>query len=160
MSAGGKTTSIFTDDSGARKRAVTLGLRGAASALGLGAAAVAVSMVGHVALPGLDAPLHIPGVSHTKQSNNDADPGLHLTHDHAPVVAVSSPSAPATSRAGAFTTRPSSGATPATSTTTSTNGKAKAKGKPTDRPTTAALPDHSNRPTAPPGKSKTSDVGQ
>ena len=69
------TTSIFTDDSGTRKRTVTAAIRGAVGLIGLGVAAVAVSVFGHVTLPGLEAPLHLPGINSTNPATKGTEPG-------------------------------------------------------------------------------------
>ncbi len=125
-------TSIFTDDSGSRKRAVALAIRGAVVVLGFGAAAVAVSVFGNVKLPGLDAPLHLPGTQAHSSNNHKTsteDPGKAPGTATSQVVPAS---------------RPTTAATPTATPT------AKATGKPTAKPTHAAQPTH--KPTAPPGK--------
>lgn len=157
MSTGVKGTSVFTDDSGARKRIVTLAIRGATTALSLGAAAVAVSAFGHVTLPGLDAPLHIPGAGHAKTSTKDAGQAPERSTSDGKAAAELDPSGSPTERS---TKTDSNSANPTVATTGPTT--APPTGKPTAKPTTAAHPVHApgTPPTAPPGKSKITDSGQ
>ena len=129
-------TSIFTDDSGGRKRAVALAIRGAVVVLGFGAAAVAVSVFGNVKLPGLDAPLDIPGT----QAHSSKDSKTTSTRDTGKTSGTGQGSTSTVVPAG----QPTTAATPTATPT------AKPTGKPTAKPTTAAQPTH--KPTAPPGK--------
>jgi len=153
MSIKDGTTSVFTDDSGSRKRVVMLVIRGTAGALGLGLAAVAVSVVGQVALPGLDAPLRAPGAEHARTSIKFPESAPERSTADGTVVADSkSPDSSA-----APTRKPSNRATePATPTEAILNGK------PTAQPTTAADPVQTpgSPPTLPPGKSKIIDSDQ
>ncbi len=172
MAAEKLDTSVFTDDSGSRTRIVAIAMRMAVGLLGLAAATVAVSVFGHVTLPGLDQPFRVPGL-HSNHPN-----GHHWTIRDSSGGGVQSPS-PAASQgstsSGTLTTIPtakdssgagvrlpspaaSPGSTPPgsgqpTATTATTTPTAKATGKPAvkrAKPTVAATPTH--RPTAPPGK--------
>lgn len=147
MAADKLDTSVFTDDTGGRRRVVVVAIRSAVGLLGLGAAAVAVSVFGHVKLPGLDAPSHAPGVArhHAADDNpgsSDGDTGAGRAPSPAAVVPVGS--SPTTSGTSGSPTAGAPGTVPTAAPTS------KATGKPTAKPTTAAEPTH--KPTAPPGK--------
>ena len=145
-------TSVFTDDSGGRKRVVVLTIRGAVGLMGLGAVAVAVSVFGHVTLPGLDEPLHLPGTSrhHVVADTQDLKSGGTGSGG----LSAPANARPADSTTSASTFEPTAG--PATGQPTSlptveaqtakptTNPHGKVIGKPTTKPT--------HKPTAPPGK--------
>lgn len=138
------TNSVFTDDSGARKRVVTWAIRGASGILLVGALAAGVSIFGHVALPGLEAPLHIPGIGQTDKTN--APP------DRSTTAATRGPNADSAATSGRSSTSDKSD-TPAVAPTPT---PVKVTGKPTAKPTTAANPAHEpgSPPSEPPGKSK------
>ena len=155
MSIEPTATSIFTDDSGARKRAVTLAIRGAVGLIGLSVAAVAVSVFGHVTLPGLQAPLHISGINDTKPATKVAQPGAVVSTDGslpAGQVKTTKPTAKPLSVAKSASPTPGnsdSTARPTAPTTPSATPTTRATGKPTSKPTTAATPTHGTKPTRP-----------
>lgn len=159
MSTKTKATSIFTDDSGSRKRAVTVAVRAAVGLIGLSAAAVAVSVFGHVTLPGLETPLHIPSVNRTNPTTDDPDSGTAGSTDgnlststdkYAPSTASTPNSTGSTPKTTGPTTVPTTlAATPTT----------RATGKPTAKPTAAATPTQGTRPTDP-GNAHSTDSGQ
>ncbi|MCW2749502.1 MAG: hypothetical protein JWR83_612 [Aeromicrobium sp.] len=163
MSTENTHTSVFTDDSGSRKRAVAWTIRGASCLLAVGAVAVAVSVFGQVSLPGLDAPLHIPGVTQPKAATPDgrSTPGATAAAQAPDGKTGSATNTGVTSRAGSST---GSASTPSTASPTPTTPAATTKvtGKPTAKPTTAASPSHSpgSPPTEPPGKSKKTTTGE
>lgn len=137
-------TSVFTDDTGARKRWLTLVIRGAAGLIGLSAVAVAVSVFGHVSLPGLDAPLRLPGVAHSPSTQgNKAELSQNSTVGQSDSKSNNKPS---TQESSGMPLSP--GTTHPTPTSTPT-----VTGKPTAKPTTAVDPPR-GRPTEPPGKAK------
>ncbi|RZI87132.1 MAG: hypothetical protein EOO67_14750, partial [Microbacterium sp.] len=55
--------SVFTDDSGARRRVITWSVRGTIVAIVLAAGGLALALGTQVTLPGLDGPLSVPGVN-------------------------------------------------------------------------------------------------
>lgn len=146
------TTSIFTDDSGARKRTVTAAIRGAVGLIGLGVAAVAVSVFGHVTLPGLEAPLHLPGINSTNPATKGTEPGnAGSTQGNLSTGTLTG----TTPTAG----NPASTAQPTAPTTPRVTPATGATGKPTSKPTTAATPIHGTKPIDP-GKSRANNLGQ
>lgn len=158
------TTSIFTDDSGARKRTVTAAIRGAVGLIGLGIAAVAVSVLGHVTLPGLETPLHIPGINSTNPSAKGTEPGKAGSTQgnlSTGTLTGTTPTAGPTAGNPARTAQPTAPTTPRATPTTRTTGKptTRATGKPTSKPTTAATPTHGTKPIDP-GKSQANNIGQ
>lgn len=156
-------TSVFTDDSGSRTRVVTWTIRGVSCLLVVGAIAVGMSVVGQVTLPGLDSPLHIPGVgqSHTlgdRPPHGDTS-GVQeqATSGTVPADTTSSTKgSKAAASATGSTTTPTATATATTPTATTPTAAHKPKGKPAAKPTTAANPTHAHGsgPTEPPGQSK------
>lgn len=182
MSADHEDTSVFTDDSGTRQRAVTWVIRGLSGALGLGVAAAAVSIVGHVTLPGLDAPLHLPGVGQAKKvaspetsgSQNDVpaettgsgpqptSPSSLTPGQNAVSARQSVPTSSATTPNTPATKAPVQVTTPAPTTPTVTAKPKKPHGKPTAKPPTAANPEPTpgGRPSVPPGKAKQTSTEQ
>ncbi len=161
MAADKLDTSVFTDDSGGRTRIVGVVLRVAAGLLGLGAAAVAISVFGHVTLPGLDEPLHVPGPNSYHPSNRDStteDPSRAGVQTPRPAAAQDltptgsgQPTAITPSGSGQPTAAAPKGKSTTAPTTPPTKPPtAKATGKPTAKPTVAANP--TPRPAVPPGK--------
>lgn len=155
MSTKPTATSIFTDDSGARKRTVTLAIRGAVGLIGLGVAAVAVSVFGHVTLPGLEAPLHISGIDNTNPAAKVAKPGTVVSTDGSlPTGQIKSTTPTAKPASVAKSTGPTPGnsastAQPTAPTTPRATPTTRATGKPTSKPTTAATPTHGAKPIDP-----------
>lgn len=147
MSHKATATSVFTDDSGGRKRAVTVAVRGAVGLIGLGAAAIAISVFGHVTLPGLEAPLHLPGANRTNPTTKGTGSGTAGSTDgnlSTGTVGSSPSTVKSTGSALGNTTEPTGA--PATPSATPTT---RATGKPTAKPTTAATPTHGTKPTDP-----------
>jgi len=157
MSTDDLTTSVFTDDSGSRKRVVTWTITGASCLLGIGALAIAVSVFGQVSLPGLDAPIHIPGVGPSRpRTPGAAASGSARAPDRSGTADVGTTSATTSGKTSASTptTTVPTAKTPAATTTP--------KVKPSAKPTPAANPVHSpgSGPTVPPGRPKKTTSGK
>lgn len=176
-----KTTSIFTDDSGARRWRVVWAFRVAAALFVAAVSLVLVSAIGHVALPGLDAPLNLPGADSAAPPASQADQPPRQqaapSPDAARVARRSAKGDPtqAADRSSRVddpagkeraTTSPPIRISPANpdGVTPSPTGPAptatsKPRGKPADKPTSAADPVHSpgTPPAEPPGKAKKDD---
>jgi hypothetical protein len=147
------TSSIFTDDSGSRMRAVSLAIRGSLILLGLGAASLAVSVFGHVALPGLDAPLHVPGANRANPSSNDTDSAREPSADSdAPTGTGKGASSKADSSVGKPTASVKTTGPTATPTTSGSSAAVTPTAIATARPTPPHEP--GTPPTAPPGQTK------
>jgi cytoskeletal protein RodZ len=153
--------SVFTDDSGSRKRLVTWTIRTASCVLAAGAVAVGLSVFGQVTLPGLDSPVHIPGIGAEPSTPRSQSPQA-VTGDAASTdsTADGADAAVTTSVNGAkgtgSTHSDGTNAKPAPTTPAPVTPVAKHTGKPTAKPTTAASPTHTrgSGPTEPPGQSK------
>lgn len=169
MSIAMTDTSVFTDDSGKRRRVVSAAVRAAVALLSLGAIAVAISIFGHVTLPGLDRPLHIPGIarspavahidtSATNLNGNvrSSTPGVTSS----PAPSASATTKPASSSTTSASVQPSTPS--ATSAPPAVTSKSKTNGKSTAKSSKAAHPVHSpgNPPTVPPGLAKKNKTGK
>lgn len=162
MTSNPPDSSVFTDDSGRRRRLVSVLMASAVGLLALGAAAATISVFGHVTLPGLDQPLRLPG---TSSVNPSADQSQSHRQDGGakPDRAVDGTATSPTPAAGSAE-RPTTGVSPTPSatdapTTAVPTPSGLATGRPTAKPTTAVQPTHA-RPTAPPGQSKSPDTAQ
>lgn len=169
-------TSVFTDDSGSRRRRVVWAFRAGAAALVAAVAVVLTSAVGHVTLPGLDAPLHLPGSAPKNPTASLSDQTSPEPTVPTSSSATGDPSSPVgtgdAGRPGDATTKGQAAtATPIRASPTAptvaapepggpTTATTKPRGKPTAKPTTAANPEHSpgNPPTEPPGRAKKDDT--
>ncbi|WP_456698381.1 hypothetical protein [Aeromicrobium sp. P5_D10] len=181
-------TSVFTDDSGSRRRWVAWTFRSTSVLLILGVLAVVISMVGNVSLPGFKSPLSFPGtgsgtsrVTESRPHSPSVSAGLPSSGAVAPTDLAPGDAQPSDTvtrtgrttrdsiagnggRSDATPVRPS---TPAPGTSTPAvpskpgKGKGTVHGKPTSKPTNAAEPVHSpgSPPTEPPGKAKKSSDG-
>ena len=134
------TTSVFTDDSGARRRLLMWTVRGLIGAIVLSAGAVTFSLVAHVPLPDLPGPFTLPGSSNTdRQATDTAGDGLSPETDESPLVDPLP------------TTTPSSSDPTKRPTATTTRGPAAPASKPPSAPTVPGSTPPAPTPSATPG---------
>lgn len=142
--------SVFTDDSGARRRLLIWSFRGAVAAIAVAAAGFVLTLVTHVPLPGLDEPLSVPGFgSSERRAADSANPNQ--------AGAGAAPGQPApTSGPTAVATDPTDATTPA--------GEAKSGGSQPagSKPSTPANPTPTpvNPPSATPTPSRGSKANR
>ena len=160
-------SSVFTDDTGTRARALQWATRGLVALLALGAGAVVFSLITQVTLPGLDGPISLPGLSHPADRQTQQPPSPQPTDTSSPVAVNgqpvdqpgvpgskpsggSGPSAGSSTTPGAGTTSaPPPSALPTPSKTHSPNPHSNASNAP------RATPTHAGGSTgSPPGKGK------
>lgn len=167
-------TSVFTDDSGARRRLLMWTVRGLIAAIVLSAAAVTFSLAAHVPLPDLPGPFSLPGSSSTERQATDTpdedgaspDPDESTLADPTPTATPSAgtskrPAATTTRGPGAPGSKPSSApTTPSTSTppaptpTKTPGSKANHGAASTDAPRGNPTKNPSGPDKTPPGKLK------